>query len=76
MKFREYVKKQQSEEFWKFFKSKVTDDYNCAELSYNKNVTWDIFNNNREYFWDIEYLSYNPNITFEIVKANPDINWD
>lgn len=43
MKFREYVKKQQSKEFWKFFKSKVTDDYNCTELSYNKNVTENIF---------------------------------
>ena len=38
----------------------------------NPNITWEIVQDNPDYFWNYVYLSSNPNINWSVIENNPD----
>lgn len=47
-----------------------------AEISYRRNITWDIVTANPDAKWDWHCLSHHPDITWDIVVANSGVIWD
>ena len=45
-------------------------------LSENKNITWEIIQENKDKHWDYKKFSSNPNITWQIIQENPNIPWN
>ena len=52
---------------WYSHITKSTHRWNYSRLSSNRNITWEIVENNSHKPWNYNYLSKNPNITWNIV---------
>lgn len=49
-------------------------DWNA--LTMNKNITWDIIQENPTRPWKLQQFSNNENVNWDIVINNPDVKWD
>ena len=74
--FREQVKREWSEHFWKFIDFHLGEPINWWNLSESSNITFDMVLVHPELPWDWRHLSWNPNITFENVLAHPEKSWN
>ena len=75
-KLSKYIKKQQSEAFWRFIQSNPDKPWKWNCISLNPNITYEIIQANPDKPWNWYYISANPNIIWEIIQANPDKHWD
>ena len=76
--FREQVKKEWTEKFWKFIEDNLDKPWDWNSLSEHPNITFDIVQSypKQPWKWGMYGLSENQNITFDNVLAHPDKPWE